>query len=430
MANIGFNRLQTINFNEMKVFKFGGASIQDAASIERTARLIQQHGTSPLIVVVSALGKTTNSLERILMLQKSGADFNDEIDVLKGQYKEIATNLFADSNTVQKKIESLWQKALIALSTIHDYDACYDSFVSWGEKITSVLVAEYLIQEGVHIELVEATNLIVTDSTHRNGNVDWDKSWENISPLRSKLNSRIILTQGFIAADVKNNTTTLGREGSDFSAAIFAYCLDADSVTIWKDVPGIMNADPKRLAAAQVFTQLPYKQAAEMTYYGASVIHPKTIKPLANKKIPLYVKNFDEPELPGTIIHDCHLESYPPVIVFKDEQCLISCKVTDYTFIDEHQLSKIFHGLSGLDIHINMMQNSAISFSFCIDFIEKKVERLISILQNDFEVFYNTGLQLITIKNYNEDTYTEYTNKSGIMLEQHSRNTLQVLLKV
>jgi aspartate kinase len=248
--------------------------------------------------------------------------------------------------------------------------------------------------------------------------------------LQPVLQKNVILTQGFIGATEEGLTTTLGREGSDFTAAIFASCLQAESVTIWKDVPGVMSADPKRLPNAVVFAELPFKEAAEMTYYGASVIHPKTIQPLALKRIPLLVKSFDDPSLPGTKIHECHVDDLPPLIVFKDNQCLISCKVTDYTFVNEQQMSVIFQALSELDIKINVMQNSAISFTFCIDFRESKVMALIDKLQNRFEVYYNTGLTLITVKNYDEETFNTYRKKSGVLIEQSSRSTLQILLKL
>ena len=247
--------------------------------------------------------------------------------------------------------------------------------------------------------------------------------------LRNVVIHKIILTQGFIGKSPEGWTTTLGREGSDFSAAIFASCLGAQSVTIWKDVPGVMNADPKRIREAVVFEELPFREAAEMTYYGASVIHPKTIKPLANKNIPLYVRSFDDPSLPGTIIHETKIDLLPPLIVFKDNQCLVSCRVTDYTFIDEQQLSYIFNVLAELDIKINVMQNSAISFSFCIDFREDKVLKLVSRLSSHFEVYYNTDLTLITIKNYDVATHEAYSKKPGILLEQSSRSTLQILLR-
>jgi aspartate kinase len=276
---------------------------------------------------------------------------------------------------------------------------------------------------------LDSRECISTDRTFREGKVDWERTEDNIRKLRERLKDKIIITQGFIGGTSDGLTTTLGREGSDYSAAIFASSLGAESVTIWKDVPGVMNADPKRLTAAVVFNQLPFKEAAEMTYYGASVIHPKTIKPLANRGIPLLVKNFDDPTLPGTRIHECKVDHLPPLIVFKDNQCLVSCKVTDYTFINEEQLFTIFRILNELDIRINVMQNSAISFSFCIDFRESKLRALVQRLQNHFEVYYNTGLTLITVKNYDDAAFETYRNRPGVILEQSSRSTLQVLIK-
>ena len=414
----------------MKVFKFGGASVKDAGTLKRTAGIIQVHSSFPLLVVVSALGKTTNAMERILLLYNSGADFSEELEQLKQSHLTIMSQLFLPQHEAFNTFEKLFQSAKDSLSMEAEYDFKYDAFISYGERFSSLILSAYLKQEGLNNELIDASTHITTDDTYREAKVDWEISLEKILPLREKLKTQVLITQGFIASDKKNNTTTLGREGSDFSAAIFAYCLDAESVTIWKDVPGIMNADPKRLPAAKVFPQLPYKNASEMTYYGASVIHPKTIKPLANKKIPLFVKNFDNPDLPGTVIHDCHVEEWPPIIVFKEEQCLVSCKVTDFSFVNEFQLGKIFHVLSDLDIRINMMQNSAISFSFCIDLRENKLMKLVDKLQHDFEIFYNTGLQLVTVKNYDQQTYHEYRNRPGVMLEQSSRNTLQVLVRV
>lgn len=414
----------------MKVFKFGGASVKDAAGVRNVARIIRENAGGPLLVVVSAMGKTTNALERILLLHESGAGYTEEVNKLLLFHNNIIQDLFDDVETQKQSLEKLFHQALKALETKGTYDKKYDAFVSYGEILSSSIIASFLNQEGIATALIHAPDFIVSDESFRDANILWERSAEKILPLRHQLKNKIILTQGFIASTLKHEPTTLGREGSDFSAAIFAYCLDATSVTIWKDVPGIMNADPKRLPAAKVFEQLPYKRAAEMTYYGASVIHPKTIKPLANKKIPLFVKNFDNPELPGTVIHNCHVDEWPPVIVFKDSQCLVSCKVTDYTFVNEEQLSKIFHSLSANGIRINMMQNSAITFSFCTDFIENKLAKLIEDLQNDFEIFYNTGLQLITVKNYDQHTYNEYRNKPGVMLEQSSRSTLQVLVRI
>jgi aspartate kinase len=252
---------------------------------------------------------------------------------------------------------------------------------------------------------------------------------QQIQSLSSLINDTLIITQGFIGSTRDKLTTTLGREGSDFTAAIFASCLNAESVTIWKDVPGVMSADPKRLHNPITFDELPFKEAAEMTYYGASVIHPKTIKPLANKGIPLIVKNFDDITLPGTRIHECKINNLPPLIVFKDDQCLVSCHVTDYTFIEESQIGIIFNALSTLKLKVNLMQNSAISFSFCLDFKEDKIMALINSLSKHFEVYYNTGLTLITIKNYDAESFEKYRKQKDVVLEQSSRSTLQVLVK-
>jgi len=301
--------------------------------------------------------------------------------------------------------------------------------VSKGELVSSVIVHHYLLSKNIASIWHDSRTSVNTDNNFREGRVDWSKTSVAIEKLRPVLKKNIIITQGFIGKTEDGFTTTLGREGSDFSAAIFASCLLAESVVIWKDVPGVMNADPKRIPTATVFKELPFKEAAEMTYYGASVIHPKTIKPLANKGIPLYVKNFTDTTLPGTKIHECQIENLPPLIVFKENQCLISCKVTDYTFISEQQLTIIFHALSELDIRLNLMQNSAISLSFCVDFRKDKVSKLIEKLQQHFEVFYNTGLTLITVKNYDEATFETYRKRKGVLLEQSSISTLQVLVK-
>jgi aspartate kinase len=276
----------------------------------------------------------------------------------------------------------------------------------------------------------DAREYIRTDKTFREGKVDWETTRPAIQRLRMDLQqNNFIITQGFIGRTEDGLTTTLGRDGSDFSAAIFASCLQADSVTIWKDVPGVMNADPKRINTVTVFKELPFREAAEMTYYGASVIHPKTIRPLATYDIPLYVKSFDDPSLPGTKIHECHVDELPPLIVFKDNQCLVSCKVTDYTFITEDHLRKVFSILTELNIRINVMQNSAISFSFCFDLRESKLKAVLNKLKPHFEVYYNTGLVLITVKNHDKETYERYRNLKGVLLEQSSRSTLQVLIR-
>jgi len=413
----------------MKVFKFGGASLKSAEGIRNVTSIIQSNATNNLLVVVSAIGKTTDILEKLVELAQSKRNYNTELNTLKKYHTEILDQLFTPSAPVYSEMENIFTELEQELNLDADYDQVYDQVVSKGELISSLIVHHYLLSQKATSYLLDARTCIHTDSSFREGKVDWTITSGNIQNLRSIISANLVITQGFIGSTTDGLTTTLGREGSDFSAAIFGSSLQAESVTIWKDVPGVMSADPKRIPSAVVFEELPFKEAAEMTYYGANVIHPKTIKPLANKGITLLVKNFVDPSLPGTKIHECTVENLPPLIVYKVNQCLISCKVIDYTFISEQQLSGIFQTISDLDIRINVMQNSAISFSFCIDFRESKMTKLIDKLQQHFEVYYNTGLTLITVKNYDESTFETYRKMKGVLLEQSSRSTLQVLVK-
>lgn len=413
----------------MKVYKFGGASLKTADGIRNVASIIARHEPQRLLVVVSAMGKTTDLLERILKLSLGNEPYDQTLTALKNYHQEAIDSLFPREHPVTSQISSIFEILKSELEKDADPDQIYDQVVSLGEILSSILVHAFLRDQNVSSQWVDARDYICTDRTFREGKVEWRESESRIKGLEKTLGSGIVITQGFIGKTPDGLTTTLGREGSDFSAAIFASSLQAESLTIWKDVAGVMNADPRRYANPIIFAELPFREAAEMTYYGASVIHPKTIKPLANKNIPLLVKNFEDPSLAGTRIHECVVENLPPLIVWKDNQCLISCKVTDYTFISEHQLHIIFSALLELDIRINVMQNSAISFSFCIDFRESKVTRLIARLQQNFEVYYNTGLSLITIKNYDSITSERFRKMPGVLLEQSSRSTLQVLVK-
>lgn len=413
----------------MKVFKFGGASVKDSAGVKNVATILQSCARQQLIIVISAMGKTTNALERILALFRSRQNYQPELSLLKEYHEGIVNGLFPDPHPIRKVLNETWKHLESQLQHTEE-DQVYDQVVSLGEIVSTQIVAHYLIDQKLPAQWLDAREYVMTDNNFREGKVDWKKTREAILGLKKTANEKtILITQGFIGRTPNGLTTTLGRDGSDFSAAIFASCLDAESVTIWKDVPGIMNADPKRMTAVTVFDELPFREAAEMTYYGASVIHPKTIKPLATKGIPLYVKNFDDPSLPGTKIHECHVDRLPPLFVFKDNQCLISCKVTDYTFVTEDHMREIFNVLAELNIHINVMQNSAISFSFCIDFRENKMKALIERLREHFEVYYNTGLTLITVKNYDEKTSEDLRKRPGVLLEQSSRSTLQLLIK-
>lgn len=414
----------------MKVFKFGGASVKDAPGVENVALILQSHTVGPVIVVVSAMGKTTNALERILNNFRNNTDHNAELSALKHFHASIMEKLFPKDHPVFARVEDRFHQLESQLRKDSKYDEVYDQVVSVGELISTVIVHEYLVLRKLSSRWVDARDYVLTDNTFREGKVNWGKTCQLINKLEPMFETaNFLVTQGFIGRAENGLTTTLGRDGSDFTAAIFASCLKADSVTIWKDVPGVMNSDPKKISTACVFEELPFREAAEMTFYGASVIHPKTIRPLATHSIPLYVKSFDNPSLCGTKIHECHVDELPPLIVFKENQCLVSCKVTDYTFITEDQLRQVFSIVTELNIRMNVMQNSAITFSFCFDFRESKLKALLARLQPDFEVYYNTGLTLITVKNYDKVTFDQYHNKSGVLIEQSSRSTLQVLLR-
>jgi aspartate kinase len=413
----------------MNVFKFGGASLKNAGAIQNVASIIKSYPAKNLLIVVSAMGDTTDVLEKIVFGIRSGKSVTEEMDHLRSHHYFILDELFPKEHPVYTAFENLMTSLLEEADVLGEEDQIYDQVVSLGEIISSVIVSHYLNHIGHQTLWLDARKFIATDNTFREGKIDWEISRKQIQSIRPLLDQQVVLTQGFIGSAPGGLTTTLGREGSDFSAAIFASCLPASSVTIWKDVAGVMNADPKRLANAVVFESLPFNEAAEMTYYGASIIHPKTIKPLANANIPLFVKSFNDPDQPGTTIHESKVDKLPPLIIFKEQQCLISCKVTDYSFINEQQIGIIFQTLFERNIKINVMQSSAISFSFCVDFQENKILKLIDVLGTDFEVFYNTGLTLITVKNYDQKLFQEYRNKPGVILEQSSRSTLQVLVK-
>ncbi len=413
----------------MKVFKFGGASIKSAPAIRNVAAIIKSYSSDSLLVVVSAMGNTTDNLEKVVDGALHGSNLEPLLAPIAKYHHEIMSDLFGGAHKVHAEVAGILGRIPSLSIQKGSEDEVYDQIVSLGELMSSIIVHHFLLESGMKSSWIDARRYIATDHNFREGRIDWDTTRRQIQSLRKTLESNLILTQGFIGSTPDGLTTTLGREGSDFSAAIFASNLDAESLTIWKDVAGVMNADPKRLPSAVLFDELPFKEAAEMTYYGASIIHPKTIRPLANKGIPLIVKSFLNPSLEGTRIHECRVKKLPPLIVFKEDQCLISCQVTDYSFINENQIGIIFQTAAEHNIKINVMQNSAISFSFCVDYRERKVMKLIEQLGKKFEVFYNTGLTLVTIKNYDAALSQEYRNRAGVILEQSSRSTLQVLLR-
>ena len=410
----------------MKVFKFGGASVKDAAGVRNLAEIVRSQGQNT-VVVVSAMGKTTNALESIVRayIDKQPDTLKTQLASLKAYHLGIMSELTGDFNQVHHtftELENYLQSPPNAL-----YDEVYDQVVSMGELLSTQIVAAYLINIGLSTRWIDARQVVRTDTTWREGRVDWEVTNRRIKEAVAK--NGINITQGFIGQTDDNRTTTLGREGSDYTAAIFAYCLQAESVTIWKDVPGVLNADPKWFDETVLLDKLTYQDAIELAYYGATVIHPKTIKPLQNKGIPLYVKSFLKPGAPGTVIGNYERHLTIPSFIFKVNQVLISLHPNDFSFIAEDNLSRIFGRFAQAGVKINLMQNTAISFSVVVDNNPDRVPALLDLLKQDFRVSYNDGLELITIRYYDQGTIERVLPNKKLLLEQKSRYTVQLVVK-
>lgn len=417
---------------QMQVFKFGGASIKDAEAVRNMSGILRRFPDEKLIIVVSAMGKTTNALEEILHLRLKGLSIDTSIQNLFQYHSSIVSQLFIkkEAQTLQL-LAGIFEDLKIKLSEVNNsrYDESYDSIISFGEMISSSILLEFLKKEDFSISKIDAKECIRTDESFRDALVNWDETKKSIKRIidHEFTQNQTLITQGFLGATQNGKITTLGREGSDFTAAIFAYCTNAQAVTIWKDVPGILNGDPKKIKDAVLYQELSYQEAAEMTYYGASVIHPKTIKPLANAGIPMHVRSFSSPEKGGTIIHDCKIVHEIPCIIIKEKQSLITFKLTDFTFITEALFGKIFEALNKHHIKINMMQNTAISFSICVNDDLHRLDQLINELKDDFSILYNQGLELITIKNCNENLIERMRADKEIYMEQKTRKNYQVV---
>lgn len=418
----------------MLVFKFGGASVKDAGGIINLASVVKKYTGNQLLIVVSAMGKTTNALEN---LTRAYVDQTENMhliyDGIKQYHFDILQQLFEPKHPVFDEIANTFVEIdwMIEDEPHDDYDFIYDQIVSIGELVSTRIISAYLNKDGVKNQWVDVRGYIHTDNTYREGVVQWDKTRESISKdIPALLDKGAVVTQGFLGGTSENFTTTLGREGSDYTASIFAACLGAESVTTWKDVPGILNADPKFFTDTVKFDELSYTEAIEMTYYGASVIHPKTIKPLQNAKIPLLVKPFTDPGATGTIIKEDGINQFvKPVIILKQNQVLLSVSTKDYSFVTEDHLSDIFRLFAQSQVKVNVMQTSALSFSVCFDFYEERFEKLLDNFKQDFKVKYNSGLTLITIRHHTESALKELTEGKTILLEQISRNTAQVVVK-
>lgn len=420
-----------------KVFKFGGASVKDAESVKNVANIIRDFkGDDKLLCVVSAMGKTTNALELVLKqaIESKGTSM-PEMQKVYEYHKQIIDELELGSDVLAEIDESfLEMKDLCINQYANEYNYFYDQVVSLGEILSTKIVARYLQKIGVSAIYKDGGGLIRTDSTYREGKVNWTVT-EHLIQTHIKVllegaenTNNVIITQGFTGKTSEGSRVTLGREGSDYSAAIFAYCLGAEEVTIWKDVPGVLNADPKIFPEAQLFHKLSYTDAIELAYYGATVIHPKTIKPLQNKNIVLRVRSFVNPTAQGTIIDNKEEFGLLPSFIFKKNQALLSLSPKDFSFVAEENLAQIFGLLTAHRIKVNLMQNSAISFSLCIDNDALKVPALLTQLHELYNIEFTENLELITIRNYNEAIVNRFTKGKTILAEQKNDHTVRFVI--
>jgi len=418
----------------MQVFKFGGASVKDADGVKNLTKIIQQYPANHLLIVISAMGKMTNKLEDLTCAYLNGEERAHQIfDEIKAFHFQIIAELFEDhKNPVYDDVSNSFVEIewLLEEEASDDPGYLYDQIVSIGELVSTKIVAAYLNLAGSFTIWADARSYIKTDNNYREANVIWDKTEKEIQKhLPSFLDKGIVVTQGFIGGTSENFTSTLGREGSDYTAAIFCACLNAESMTIWKDVPGVLNADPKWFDETEKIDQLSYHDAIELTYYGATVIHPKTIKPIQNKGIPLYVRSFLQPDGEGTAITALATPLPVPSFIFKINQVLLSIFPKDFSFIIEENLSHIFNILHKNKVKVNTMLNSAISFSVSVDNSPEKIKHLINDLSQSFKVKYNEGLELVTIRYYNQETINRVTVNKEVLLEVKSRHTCQIVMK-
>ncbi len=418
----------------MKVYKFGGASVKDAEALKNVAKILVADEPNNILIVVSAMGKTTNALENLA--QSYFAKIEDcglLLDDIKAYHFNIIETLFTDKrNPVYNEVNNFFVEIdwILEDEPQDEYNFIYDQMVSLGELIASCILSNYLNISGILNKWIDARAYLQTDNNYRNANINWPKTQALINQtLPAVLKNELAVTQGFIGNTTENFTTTLGREGSDYSAAIFGNCLNASSVIIWKDVAGVLNADPKLFSDTVKFDTLSYAEATEMAYYGAKVIHPKTLKPLQNKNIPLFVKPFMASHESGTKICNTENPIKTPIIIVKNNQILISLSTKDVSFINQNHLKNIFVAFANLNVQVNTMQVSALTFSACFDFDEPQFNSLNQSLNNEFNLKYNQNLQLITVRHYNDAALKKVIESKEILLEQLSRTTAQIVVK-
>jgi aspartate kinase len=416
----------------MIVYKFGGASVKDADGIRNLKEIVAATKEN-LVIVVSAFGKTTNALEKVLKTWINGDEgYKDLLDDIYSYHLSIAEELFPSGNSGENKLDIAFARLeeYLKSSKRAGYDFEYDQVVSYGEIWSTIIVAAFLKNSGLKAEWIDIRGNLITDDRFRDADILWNESTTRVKSVFSFNGTDIYVTQGFIGSTIAGQTTTLGREGSDYTAALLANMLDAERVVVWKDVPGLLNADPKWLPDASRLEEVSYREAVEMTFSGAKVIHPKTIKPLHNKSIPLHVKSFLVPEEAGTIIKsDTALKHGLPVYVKKEDQIMISILPKDFSFAMGENLSRIFYLFILHGIKVNMVEASAVSIDVCIDDDRIRVESLIDDLKTEFTAAYNDNVEMLSIRHYTSEAIDRITNDREILLEQRTRNSVRFVVR-
>lgn len=422
--------LELIPKIKMKVYKFGGGTLKDADSIKKLPEIINID--CEIIVVISALNKTTNKFEELVEIFHNGKDYQSKLTEIKEFHLDISKNLIADKNhNLYKTIENIFKEldSFLYNNVSGDYDFVYDQIVPTGELLSTTIISSYLNNIGVENQWLDIRESIQTDNTHREAIINWSKTKKELTRNINFKNEKLYITQGYIGSNGNNISTTLGREGSDFTASIIGNVLNAEEVILWKDVDGIMNADPKCYDNAILMENVSYREAIELAFYGAKVLHPKTVKPLQNKNIPLWVKSFLNPELRGTLIFGSDTQT-PSITsyIFKPDQTLVSISPKDLSFVVEKHLSKIFESLTKNRIKLNLLQNSALNFSICVDSNNTKLNNFVSELKSDFRILYNENLELITIRHYDKESIQKTIGDRKVLLQQKSRRTIQFVV--
>ena len=417
----------------MRVFKFGGASVKDASGVINILSVLKHTGFSETLIVVSAMGKTTNALEEVVKNYFDGTGrYLEDLEKIKQNHYQIIAELFEqDSAQTKENINQLFEETIVFLNNNNskDYSLIYDQVVSLGELVSTTIISNYMTFQGIENRWLDARKSIKTDNYYRDANLDWEATQKLI--LKAAYGNSTLISQGFIGSDSEGLTTTLGREGSDYSAAIFAFALDVESVTIWKDVPGVLNADPRVFKDTQLLRQISYREAIELAYYGASVIHPKTLQPLQRKEIPLFVKSFGNPVADGTSVSKGKtLEPLVPCFILKKDQTLLKLSSLDFSFIVEENISEIFALLHKFQMRVEMIQNSAISFSICFYNKYDKLEGLVEALASKFKVKVVDEVSLYTIRHFDKPAINFIKNRDAkVLLEQRTLKTAQFVIK-